>query len=53
MKKILDRTLTIACSAVLLWLIASYLDIVINNLNGANFQPWNALILFLNMGGCL
>jgi hypothetical protein len=33
------------CAFLMVWFVASWFDVVANNMNGANYQWWNLLVM--------
>ncbi len=33
------------CAFLMIWFVASWFDVVANNMNGANYQWWNLLVM--------
>jgi hypothetical protein len=33
------------CTFLMVWFVASWFDVVANNMNGANYQWWNLLVM--------
>ena len=46
MKKIkIETIVTMICGFNLVWFMASWFDVVVNNMNGANYQWWNLIVM--------
>ena len=49
MKQILNNIFTIIAVIVLIWFALSFIDILCNNLDGAQYADWNFFIKVLNL----
>lgn len=43
--KIIEYAIFTTIVLIILWLVASYIDTIFNNIDGCNYQKWNAFQL--------
>lgn len=42
---IVEQIICGICAFFLVWFVASWFDVVANNMNGANYQWWNLIVM--------
>ena len=49
MMKILGRVLFVIMMILMVWFAVSYMEIVIKNCNNPQYNPWNLIIMLMDM----